>query len=369
MLRPALLAQRWVGPSGALPVACCYYGDLFVNGWMMRGGCVITSATASSAELAVVAGLVTGSDLCSESACGPHLLAATLGGGGDGEAVATGIVAIASATRLSGAVDRRGAGDVRLCAADATAQSTGGARIDRGLQRGLAGGGAGSVFSQRLAWVLPPWGVPVAAFLGASAVTGTLLLLASRGRLDNVRLLLLGVAIGICGSAITTWLLYFSNDQSLREIMFWMMGSLAYGQAQPAWWWLPYLAVMGWLLLRRDSLNLLQLGDEQAQLMGVALRRLRWQLVLAVCLLSGFAVALAGSIGFIGLLIPHLMRLLGRGSARFVLVASLLAGASTLLLADLLSRNLLPSGELPVGILTASLGAPLLIYLLVRRHA
>ena len=224
-------------------------------------------------------------------------------------------------------------------------------------------------FSQRLAWVLPTWGVPVAAFLGALAVTGTLLLLASRGRLDNVRLLLLGVAIGICGSAITTWLLYFSNDQSLREIMFWMMGSLAYGQAQPAWWWLPYLAVMGWLLLRRDSLNLLQLGDEQAQLMGVALRRLRWQLVLAVCLLSGFAVALAGSIGFIGLLIPHLMRLLGRGSAHFVLSASLLAGASTLLLADLLSRNLLPSGELPVGILTASLGAPLLIYLLVRRHA
>ena len=224
-------------------------------------------------------------------------------------------------------------------------------------------------FSQRLAWVLPPWGVPVAAFLGALAVTGTLLLLASRGRLDNVRLLLLGVAIGICGSAITTWLLYFSNDQSLREIMFWMMGSLAYGQAQPAWWWLPYLAVMGWLLLRRDSLDLLQLGDEQAQLMGLTLHRLRWQLVLAVCLLSGFAVALAGSIGFIGLLIPHLMRLLGRGSARFVLVASLLAGASTLLLADLLSRNLLPSGELPVGILTASLGAPLLIYLLVRRHA
>ena len=224
-------------------------------------------------------------------------------------------------------------------------------------------------FSQRLAWVLPSWGVPVAAFLGALAVTGTLLLLASRGRLDNVRLLLLGVAIGICGSAMTTWLIYFSNDQSLREIMFWMMGSLAYGQAQPVWWWLPYLAVMGWLLLRRDSLDLLQLGDEQAQLMGLTLHRLRWQLVLAVCLLSGFAVALAGSIGFIGLLIPHLMRLLGRGSARFVLVASLLAGASTLLLADLLSRNLLPSGELPVGILTATLGAPLLIYLLVRRHA
>ena len=223
--------------------------------------------------------------------------------------------------------------------------------------------------SQQLGYLLPPWGLSLSAFLGALLVTGTLLLLSRRGRLDNVRLLLLGVAIGICGSAVTTWLLYFSNDQSLREIMFWMMGSLAYGQTQPAWWWLPYLAVMGWLLMRRQALSLLQLGDAQAQLMGLDLQRLRWQLVLAVCLLSGLAVAMAGSIGFIGLLIPHLMRLLGRGSAHFVLGASLLAGASTLLLADLLSRTVLPSGELPVGIVTATLGAPLLIYLLVRRHA
>jgi vitamin B12 transport system permease protein len=221
---------------------------------------------------------------------------------------------------------------------------------------------------QRLGFQLPPWGLSIAAFCGALLVTSTLLFLARGGRLDNVRLLLLGVAIGICSSAITTWLLYFANDQSLREMMFWMMGSLAYGQAQPLWWWLPYLAVMVWLVLRRDTLTLLQLGDYQAQLMGLDLRRLRWQLVFAVCVLSGLAVALAGSIGFIGLLIPHLMRLLGRGSARFVLLASLLAGATTLLLADLLSRNLLPSGELPVGIITASLGAPLLIFLLVRRH-
>ena len=222
--------------------------------------------------------------------------------------------------------------------------------------------------AQRLGVMLPPWGLSIAAFGGALLVTSTLLFLARGGRLDNVRLLLLGVAIGICSSAITTWLLYFANDQSLREMMFWMMGSLAYGQSQPLWWWLPYLAVMAWLVVRRDSLTLLQLGDFQAQLMGLDLRRIRWQLVFAVCVLSGLAVALTGSIGFIGLLIPHLMRLLGRGSARFVLLASMLAGAVALLLADLLSRNLLPSGELPVGIITASLGAPLLIFLLVRRH-
>ena len=217
--------------------------------------------------------------------------------------------------------------------------------------------------------MIPAWGISVSAFIGALLVTLLLLRLSQRGQIGGSRLLLLGVAIGIASNALTTWLLYFSDDQALREIMFWMMGSLAYGQTQPAWWWVPYLAVMGWLLMRREALSLLQLGDAQAQLMGLDLQRLRWQLVLAVCLLSGLAVAMAGSIGFIGLLIPHLMRLLGRGSAHFVLSASLLAGASTLLLADLLSRNILPSGELPVGILTATLGAPLLIYLLVRRHA
>ena len=98
--------------------------------------------------------------------------------------------------------------------------------------------------AQRLGLILPPWGLSIAAFGGALLVTSTLLFLARGGRLDNVRLLLLGVAIGICSSAITTWLLYFANDQSLREMMFWMMGSLAYGQSQPLWWWLPYLAVM-----------------------------------------------------------------------------------------------------------------------------
>lgn len=222
---------------------------------------------------------------------------------------------------------------------------------------------------QRLGVFLPVWGVSLAAFAGAILITLCLLALARAGRLDNVRLLLLGVALGMASSALTTWLLYFANDSGLREILFWMMGSLAYGQFQPGWWWLPYLGTLYWLLRQRKALNLMQLGEQQARLMGLNIARLRWQLVLAVCLLSGLAVALAGTIGFVGLVIPHLMRLLSRSGMQFLLPASMLGGALILLLADMLARNLIPVGELPVGILTASLGAPILIGLLVRRHA
>ena len=171
-----------------------------------------------------------------------------------------------------------------------------------------------------------------------------------------------------CG-AISSWLLYFSADDAMREILFWMMGSLSFGQVLPLGWWVPYLLGMLWLLAQRRSLALLQLGEYQAQLMGLDLVKSRQRLVLVVCLLCGLSVAMAGAIGFIGLLVPHLMRRIGKGGPGFVLPASALAGAILLLLSDLLSRSLLASGELPVGIVTATLGAPLFIYLLVRHHA
>lgn len=216
---------------------------------------------------------------------------------------------------------------------------------------------------------LPPWGTSLAAFCGSLLVTAGLLWLSRRAGLIGARLLLLGVAVGILSGALTTWLLYFSDDQSLRAIMFWMMGSLAYGQAQPGYWWLPYLLCLGWLLSQHRQLALLQLGELQAQLLGLELAPVRRRFILAVALLSGMTVALAGLIGFIGLVVPHLLRLLGRGEPAFLLPASALGGGGLLLLADLLSRSLLPSGELPVGVVTATLGAPLFIYLLVRRHA
>lgn len=224
------------------------------------------------------------------------------------------------------------------------------------------------VLSRALGISLPSWGLSLAAFSGAILMTVLLLALVRRQRLDISRLLLLGVALGICASAATTWLLFMANDGTLREILFWMMGSLAYGQSRPVLWWLPYLLVLGWLMWRRDWLARLQLGEQHALLMGLDPARVRWQLILAVAFLTGMAVALAGAIGFIGLLLPHLMRLLTRRGVATVLPVATLGGAIALLWADWLARMLPQAGELPVGIVTATLGAPALVMLLLRRQ-
>lgn len=215
---------------------------------------------------------------------------------------------------------------------------------------------------------LAAWGLSLAAFSGAMLMTVLLLGLLRHYRLDISRLLLLGVALGICASAATTWLLFMANDGTLREILFWMMGSLAYGQSRPLFWWLPYLLVLAWLMWRRDWLAQLQLGEQHAHLLGLDLKRVRWQLILAVAFLTGVAVALAGAIGFVGLLLPHLMRLLTRQGVALVLPTAALGGAITLLWADWLARSLPQVGELPVGMVTASFGAPLLVLMLVRRQ-
>lgn len=216
---------------------------------------------------------------------------------------------------------------------------------------------------------IPAWGISASAFLGALLVTLLLIRLSKQGLLGGSRLLLLGVAIGIATNALTTWLLYFSDDQALREIMFWMMGSLSYGQLHPAFWWVPFLIVMSWLVMQYPKLALLQLGAYQAQLMGLDLKATRRKLVWAVCFISGMCVALAGVIGFIGLVVPHLLRLLSKESPAFTLPASVLTGGVLLLTADIVSRTVVSAGELPVGVVTATIGAPVFIYLLVKRHA
>ena len=216
---------------------------------------------------------------------------------------------------------------------------------------------------------IPAWGVSVSAFCGALLVTMLLIRLSHQGQMGGSRLLLLGVAVGIASNALTTWLLYFSDDQALREIMFWMMGSLAYGQIHPAYWWLPFILVCGWLACQHRKLALLQLGSYQAQLMGLDLQKTQRKLVWAVCFISGMCVALAGVIGFIGLVVPHLLRLAGKDGPAFTIPASVLVGSLLLLVADILSRSVVSAGELPVGVVTATIGAPVFIWLLVRRHA
>ncbi len=236
-----------------------------------------------------------------------------------------------------------------------------------------SGSGMCAVFAIYLAHMagldIPAWGISVAAFMGALGVTFLLMRLSRQGLFGGSRLLLLGVAIGIATNALTTWLLYFSDDQALRAIMFWLMGSLSYGQLHPAYWWIPFFAVVVWLALQYHKLSLLQLGPYQAQLMGLDLKRTRRQFVWAVCFISGMCVALAGIIGFIGLVVPHLLRLISKDSIKFTIPASMVSGSLLLLIADTVSRSVLDAGELPVGVVTASIGAPLFIYLLVKRHA
>ena len=222
--------------------------------------------------------------------------------------------------------------------------------------------------SASLGFVLPYWSLSLAAFVGALIVTLLLLALARR-RLGPGALLLFGVAIGILANAILTWLLYLADDASLRSFLFWMMGSLGHGQTLSLVWWLPALVTLVWLMRQGRRLDLLALGGHRAQLLGLNVRRLQPQLVLAVCLLTAFSVAMAGPIGFVGLVVPHLLRLLAGGKQDFLLPASVLAGAAVLTLADVIARNLLSVGEVPIGAVTATLGAPIFIWLLVRRYA
>ena len=222
--------------------------------------------------------------------------------------------------------------------------------------------------SASLGFALPYWSLSLAAFVGALIVTLLLLALARR-RLGPGALLLFGVAIGILANAILTWLLYLADDASLRSFLFWMMGSLGHGQSLSWVWWLPALATLVWLMGQGRRLDLLALGGHRAQLLGLNVRRLQPQLVLAVCLLTAFSVAMAGPIGFVGLVVPHLLRLLAGGKQDFLLPASVLAGAAVLTLADVIARNLLSVGEVPIGAVTATLGAPIFIWLLVRRYA
>ncbi|MGL5948523.1 MAG: iron chelate uptake ABC transporter family permease subunit [Aeromonas sp.] len=218
-----------------------------------------------------------------------------------------------------------------------------------------------------------PWLVALAAFTGAMAVSGLLLWLARRHGAWQGRLLLLGVAIGLLTQAAMTWLFYWAEDGALREYMFWLMGSLAQasshvmGQDQAPWLalWALVAGVLVWLSRQGPLLAQLHLGELHAELIGVAVAPARRRLLLAVCLLTGAVVALCGVIGFIGLLVPHLLRLLGV-SAQRLLPLSLLGGSALLLLADLLARHCLTSGELPLGVVTASVGAPMLIWLLMR---
>ncbi|MGF1704163.1 vitamin B12 ABC transporter permease BtuC [Photobacterium makurazakiensis] len=219
-----------------------------------------------------------------------------------------------------------------------------------------------------LPFVPSPMLTMAAAMIGALCFTLVLVGLSRRRKVSTARLLLIGVALGILSGAVVTWAFYFSDDLSLRMLMYWLMGSVA----GVSWSQLILLSIVTpvliWLCLQGKKLDLLMLGENQAKQLGLDVASFRWRLILIVSLLVGASVALGGVIGFIGLVIPHLLRLSLGTENRYLLPLSALTGALLLALADTLSRILLPSAELPVGVVITSIGAPVFIWMLLRSH-
>lgn len=213
--------------------------------------------------------------------------------------------------------------------------------------------------------LLPGWALGLCAIAGALVITFILLRFARR-HLSTSRLLLAGVALGIICSALMTWAVYFSTSFDLRQLMYWMMGGFGGVDWQQLWLMLALLPVLAWGCLQSQPLNLLALGEVSARQLGLPLWLWRKVLVVATGWLVGVSVALAGAIGFIGLVIPHILRLCGLSDHRVLLPACLLAGASALLGADIVARLALSAAELPIGVVTATLGAPVFIWLLLK---
>ncbi len=208
----------------------------------------------------------------------------------------------------------------------------------------------------------------MAAFAGALLAVALVFGLArGRGPWDPARLLLTGVVLAAGWGALISFLLATSPTSALPGMLFWLMGDLS-NAANPV----PALVALvvglaGSLALSR-SLNLLALGDIQAAALGVEVNSVRSALYVGASLLTAFAVTLGGSIGFVGLVVPHMLRLAGYSDYRILLPAAALLGGVLLLGADTLARLVLAPRQLPVGVITAALGVPLFLYLLQRER-
>lgn len=211
--------------------------------------------------------------------------------------------------------------------------------------------------------------LPLSAFLGAALTMVFVYAIARvRGRVSIAQLLLTGVAVSMMMDGLTSIIkLSAPNALGLHNAEFWMAGSLASAK----WEYLPLpLAVlagcMAFLLLNHRGLNLLLMGDESAGALGVNVRTLQKLLVLASSLMAGTAVAVSGSIGFVGLMVPHFSRMLVGGEHRRVLPVSAMLGGILVVWVDVAARMLIAPEELPVGILTAVIGGPVFIWMLKR---
>ena len=210
-------------------------------------------------------------------------------------------------------------------------------------------------------------GLPLAGLAGA-VVSVLLILFLSGPRGNSLTLILAGIAISALAGALTSLVLNLSpNPYAIYEIVFWMMGSLANRSFSHVWIALPFMAV-GWVMLARlgRGLDALTLGEDAAEALGIRLTRLRLTMVIGVAACVGAATAVSGAIGFVGLVVPHILRPLVQARPSALLWASALGGAAMVLAADVFVRVILPEQDLKLGVLMALIGAPLFLHLLYK---
>ncbi|PQA95209.1 iron ABC transporter [Chryseobacterium shigense] len=226
----------------------------------------------------------------------------------------------------------------------------------------------GGHFKQYLPEVVQFSLVGISAFLGALlAMMLVYRISTSAGKTNVVMMLLSGVAITSIGFSITGFLIYISKDEQLRDLTFWNMGSLA----AATWTKNIILAVVivisyAILLPKGKALNAMMLGERDAQHLGINVEKLKRQIVIITSLMVGTCVAFSGTIGFVGLIVPYILRLLFKSNYVFILPLSAVLGSILLLIADTFSRSIVAPSELPIGILTSLIGGPVFIAILIK---
>jgi iron complex transport system permease protein len=233
-----------------------------------------------------------------------------------------------------------------------------------------SGAGLGAVLAMNIKWPYTFWGlmaVPAAAFAGAILTIFLVYAMARVGRtVPTTNLILAGVAFSSFAAALTSFLMLRSTGE-LRRAISWLLGGASQAGWGPVLTILPYLVIgLGILVLSGHALNLLQFGDDQAQQMGLPVTRRRTLILLAASLATAAAVSFSGIIGFVGLIVPHVMRLWFGADYRRLVPLSIIVGAGALLVADVIARSVLSPQEVPVGIVTALVGVPFFLWVLRR---
>ncbi|MCV0349851.1 MAG: iron ABC transporter permease [Nitratireductor sp.] len=218
--------------------------------------------------------------------------------------------------------------------------------------------------------VLGIYALPLAAFFGGLASTLLLYRVATRrGQTSVATMLLAGIALGALAGALSGILVFIADDQELRDLTFWGLGSLAGATWAKIWAVGPF--ILAGLLVTpflARGLDAMVLGEATANHLGVRVQRVKNTAIVTVAAATGASVAVSGGIGFVGIVVPHLLRLTIGPEHRYLLPASALLGASLLLVADAISRVVVAPAELPIGIVTAAIGAPFFLWILLRQR-